>query len=246
MTAVSVFAVTTTLFSSWAYAAIALDRTRIIMDAENRSVSLQITNENNQLPYLAQGWIEDQQNNKIKGPLTVLPPVQRIEAGDKSQIKVQSLPGVDLLAQDKETLFYFNLREIPPRSDKPNTLQIALQTRIKLFWRPTALKLSSADYNNPVQQKVTLTRIGDKYRINNPTGYYITFVEASDRQGGKPISAFKPTMIAPKENQMMDIPAGTMGRSPVLKYVNDFGGRSLLVFQCGATTCEVIPGAGKG
>ncbi len=31
------------------------------------------------------------------------------------------------LPQDRETVYYFNLREIPPKSNKPNTLQIALQ-----------------------------------------------------------------------------------------------------------------------
>ncbi|WP_223346554.1 fimbria/pilus periplasmic chaperone, partial [Escherichia coli] len=41
---------------------------------------------------------------------------------------------------DRESLFYYNVREIPPKSGKANTLQIALQTRIKLFWRPKALE----------------------------------------------------------------------------------------------------------
>ncbi|MGT9169473.1 fimbria/pilus periplasmic chaperone, partial [Escherichia coli] len=40
----------------------------------------------------------------------------------------------------RESLFYYNVREIPPKSGKANTLQIALQTRIKLFWRPKALE----------------------------------------------------------------------------------------------------------
>jgi P pilus assembly chaperone PapD len=48
-------------------------------------------------------------------------------------VKVQALPAAKSLPQDRETVYYFNLREIPPRSDKANTLQIALQTRIKLF-----------------------------------------------------------------------------------------------------------------
>ncbi len=127
------------------YAAIALDRTRVVFDGSEKSVSLNISNENKQLPYLAQGWIEDDKGNKITSPLTVLPPVQRVEANAKSQVKVQGLPAVNGLPQDRESLFYFNLREIPPRSDKPNTLQVALQTRIKLFYRR---KSASGDSNN--------------------------------------------------------------------------------------------------
>jgi len=124
-----------------ANAAISLDRTRVIVNGGEKSVSLNISNENKNLPYLAQGWIEDAQGNKVSSPMTVLPPVQRLEAGAKSQVKVQTSPAMSALPQDRESLFYFNLREIPPRSNKPNTLQIALQTRIKLFYRPAAIAL---------------------------------------------------------------------------------------------------------
>ncbi|MDM3762337.1 fimbria/pilus periplasmic chaperone, partial [Proteus mirabilis] len=73
---------------------------------------------------------------KIETPLIVLPPSQRIAPGHKSQVKVQSLPDIAQLPLDRESVFYFNLSEIPPRSDNPNVLQIALETRIKLFYRP--------------------------------------------------------------------------------------------------------------
>lgn len=46
----------------------------------------------------------------------VLPPVQRIEAGAKSAVRVQVLPDVSKLPKDRESVFWFNLREIPPRS----------------------------------------------------------------------------------------------------------------------------------
>ncbi|WP_414712950.1 fimbria/pilus periplasmic chaperone, partial [Serratia marcescens] len=44
-------------------AAIALDRTRVIFDGGLQSVSLSVSNQNKQLPYLAQGWLEDEQGN---------------------------------------------------------------------------------------------------------------------------------------------------------------------------------------
>ena len=47
-------------------AAIALDRTRVIFDGGQQSVSLSVSNQNKQLPYLAQGWLEDEQGNKIQ------------------------------------------------------------------------------------------------------------------------------------------------------------------------------------
>lgn len=227
------------LATQQAQAAIALDRTRVIFDGGQKSVSLNVSNQNKQLPYLAQGWIEDEQGNKIQSPLTVLPPVQRIEPGKPSQVKIQALPAAKLLAQDKETLYYFNLREIPPKSSKANTLQIALQTRIKLFYRPAGITI---DTNAPPpQEQLTLTKQGDKYLVNNPTPYYVTLVDASNKKDGPGIKSFEPMMVPPKSNLPLTVSAAAVGNSPVLTYVNDYGGRPQLSFSCNGSTCTVMP-----
>ncbi|ALE95342.1 MULTISPECIES: fimbria/pilus periplasmic chaperone [Serratia] len=222
-----------------AHAAIALDRTRVIFDGDLKTVSLNISNQNKQLPYLAQGWIEDDRGNKIQSPFTVLPPVQRVEPGKPSQVKIQSLPAARQLPQDRETLYYFNLREIPPRSNKPNTLQIALQTRIKMFYRPAALapKKNAA----PWQEQLTLTRQGDKYVVNNPTPYYVTIVEASAGKGGKGAAGFEPLMVAPKASAPLNVSAASLGNGPSLAYINDYGGRPQLNFRCAGNACQVVP-----
>lgn len=54
-----------TFLSSTAYAAISMDRTRVIFDGDKKSISLNISNNNNQLPYLAQGWIENEEGKKF-------------------------------------------------------------------------------------------------------------------------------------------------------------------------------------
>lgn len=222
-------------------AAIALDRTRVIFNGSDKSVSLSVSNDNKQQPYLAQGWLEDIQGNKISSPLLVLPPLQRIEPGAKSQIKVQALPAVTQLPQDRESVFYFNLREVPPRSNEGNTLQIALQTRIKLFYRPKAIELTATDQATPWQEKVTLTRLGDKYQVNNPTPYFVTIVDASYKKGAQSIKGFEPLMVAPKSSGTLSVSANTLGDAPVLTYVNDYGGRPALSFNCVTTTCQVTP-----
>lgn len=225
--------------STSAQAAIALDRTRVVFDGDVKSVSLNISNQNKQLPYLAQGWMEDPNGTKIQSPFTVLPPVQRIEPGKPSQVKIQALPVVNTLPQDKESLFYFNLREIPPKSSKPNTLQIALQTRIKMFYRPKGLAI---DPNAaPPQDKITLTKQGDNYVVNNPTPYYVTFVDASRQKDTTGAKDFEPMMVSPKSSMPLTVNASAIGNNPVLTYVNDYGGRPQLSFRCTGTTCVVIP-----
>ncbi|BEM59850.1 fimbrial protein StfD [Serratia marcescens] len=227
------------LVAQQAEAAIALDRTRVIFDGSQSSVSLSVSNQNKQLPYLAQGWIEDEQGNKIQSPLTVLPPVQRIEPGKPSQVKIQALPVAKTLPQDRETLYYFNLREIPPKSNKPNTLQIALQTRIKLFYRPAGIAMEKNAA--PPQEQMTLSKQGDKYVVNNPTPYYITLVDASSKRGGEGVKGFEPMMLPPKGSLPLAVSAASIGNNPVLTYVNDYGGRPQLSFNCAGTSCTVIP-----
>lgn len=211
----------------------------MIFDGGKDATSVNITNNNTQLPYLAQGWIEDEQGNKITSPLIVLPPVQRLEPGKQSQVKVQALPAVKSLPQDRETVYYFNLREIPPRSDKSNTLQIALQTRIKLFYRPQAIMPSQQDLANPWQEKLTLTRQGDRYQVNNPTPYYVSLVDARSSKDGKTVAGFEPVMIPPKGTLALGPTAKALGQAPYLAYVNDYGGRPLLAFTCSGETCTV-------
>lgn len=222
-----------------AKAAIGLDRTRVVFDGSKDAVSMNITNNNTQLPYLAQGWIEDEQGNKISTPLTVLPPVQRLEPGKQSQVKVQALPAAKLLPQDRESVYYFNLREIPPRTDKANTLQIALQTRIKLFYRPASIIPSQQELSNPWQEKLTLTRVGDRYQVNNPTPYFVTLVDARRSKEAKTASGFEPLMVAPKDSLMLGASVAELGITPYLTYVNDYGGRPTLAFSCAGGTCKV-------
>ena len=222
-------------------AAVSLDRTRVIFIGGEKSVSLSISNQNTQLPYLAQGWIENEQSEKITSPMVVLPPVQRLEAGASSQVKIQGLPELINLPQDRESLYYFNLREIPPRSDKPNTLQIALQTRVKLFYRPLAIATKAGLSEAPWQEKLTLTRQGDRYQINNPTPYYITVIEVAPDLKKASLADFKPFMIAPKSHQDLGLSNKVLGEKPVLTYVNDYGGRPQLQFSCVAQTCTASP-----
>ena len=220
-------------------AAIGLDRTRVVFDGSKDAASMTITNNNTQLPYLAQGWIEDEQGNKITSPLIVLPPVQRLEPGKKSQVKVQALPAVKSLPQDRETVYYFNLREIPPRSDKANSLQIALQTRIKLFYRPASIVPSQQERSDPWQKQLILTREADDFQVNNPTPYYITLIDARSSNEGKTSPGFEPLMVPPKGTLKLGVSAAALGSKPWLTYVNDYGGRPALAFSCTGNTCKV-------
>lgn len=215
-----------------AKAAISLDRTRAIYNGGEKSLTLNISNENKQLPFLAQSWLENEKMEKIiTGPLVVTPPVQRVEPASKSLIRVSTTPEVNKLPQDRESLFYFNLREIPPKSDKPNVLQIALQTKIKLFYRPESIKTKPDEV---WQNKIVLHKEKGHYRIENPTPYYVTIVGFAGSKNDLSKANFDSIMIAPKSTEKIK---SVSYSTPWMTYINDYGGRVNIAFQCDGMKC---------
>lgn len=95
-----------------------MDRTRLVYNAADKSTAITLTNESKTLPYLAQSWVEDDKGKKADEMLIALPPLQRIEAGDKSQVRIVKGVKAESLPTDRESLFYFNTREVPPKSEK--------------------------------------------------------------------------------------------------------------------------------
>ncbi len=219
---------------SGANAAVSLDRTRAVFDGSEKSMTLDISNDNKQLPYLAQAWVENENQEKITtGPIIATPPVQRLEPGAKSMVRLSATPDINKLPQDKESLFYFNLREIPPRSEKANTLQIALQTKIKLFYRPAAIKTKP---NETWQERLILNKVSDGYRIENPTPYYITIIGLGGTKQQAENDKFDVVMLSPRSEQT--VKSGNYA-TPYLSYINDYGGRPVISFICDGSRCTV-------
>ncbi|NDJ59240.1 fimbria/pilus periplasmic chaperone [Enterobacteriaceae bacterium 4M9] len=219
-------------------AALTVDRSRLVFNEGDKSLSVNVTNRNERDPYLAQAWLEDEQEQKLSGPLMVLPPLQRVEAGTKTLVRIQALPDATSLPQDRESVFWFNLREIPPKSDKPNVLMLAMQSRLKVFYRPKALRVDRMADIVPGAETLTLTRRGGQFILNNPTPYHFTFVEGRSHSDAKGLDGFEPVMIAPKDTLPLPVSAAKYGRTPVLVFVNDYGSQRLLPFKCIGITCK--------
>ncbi|HEK2815657.1 TPA: fimbria/pilus periplasmic chaperone [Proteus mirabilis] len=215
-------------------AAVTLDRTRIIFEGTQPSINITIRNDNAELPYLAQSWLEDDSEKKLEiGPIIATPPIQRMEPKSTSLVRLSTTPDIAKLPQDRESLFYYNLREIPPKSSEAGVLQIALQSRVKLFYRPDSIvKQSKSDW----VKKITLTRISNGYQLNNPTGFYFTLISIGNNAKQSEISDFKAVMIPPQSTYFIKSVSFT---TPYLTYINDYGGKPTLAFQCQSTLCKV-------
>ncbi|MEY0747156.1 fimbria/pilus periplasmic chaperone, partial [Escherichia coli] len=161
------------------------------------------------------------------------PPIQRMAPKSTSLVRLSTAPDIAKLPQDRESLFYYNLREIPPKSSEAGVLQIALQSRVKLFYRPESIVAQSkTDWT----KYITLTATSSGYTLDNPTPFYLTVIGIGNSQKQSEESDFDAVMIPPKSNQLIK---SSKFSTPYLTYINDYGGRPKLTFGCAGTTCKV-------
>ena len=99
-------------------AALQPDRTRIVFNANDKATSLRIENRSDKLPYLAYSWLENEKGEKSDALLVALPPIQRLEPKATTQVRVVKQASTTQLPGDRETLFFYNMREIPPAPEK--------------------------------------------------------------------------------------------------------------------------------
>ncbi|MFD3232312.1 fimbrial biogenesis chaperone, partial [Rahnella aceris] len=59
------------------------------------------------------------------------------------------------------------------------------------------------------------------------------------------VSGFQPFMIAPKGEMPLGVTVASVGKNPVLTYINDYGARPQLLFNCAELTCKLLPQGNK-
>ncbi|CAI1077076.1 Chaperone protein papD precursor [Serratia entomophila] len=230
--AIMMLSVIVSSYTSVSLAALSVDHSRLILNEGEKAVSITVHNQNNHVPYLAQAWLEDASGQKISQPLVALPPIQRIEAGSKTSVRVQDINSHAQLPSDRESVFYFNLREVPPKSEKKNSLQLALQTRLKVFYRPKQLKVERNARTVPGMEKLSIRKEGKRYQVTNPTPYFITVVSARKILSGSNVDKFEPFLISPYETVTVNWNEGVLVNTLVLSTINDYGARVDVSFKC--------------
>lgn len=219
-----------------ANAAVVPDRTRIVFEESAPSVSVTLSNKNAQLPFVVQSWIENEAGQKVTTPFMVLPPLQRIEPSESSVLRIVKLPEL-ALPKDRESVFYLNVREIPPKTQAVNSMQIALQSKIKLFYRPASVKRERGD-DLALGLKLKIDPGTKQLLVENPTPFHITVVGllAGEQKTRMPIDTI---MIAPYANARFPL-TSTAFTSLRVSNMNDFGGQTDTLFNCAANVCTGV------
>ncbi|MGO0300839.1 fimbrial biogenesis chaperone StcB [Salmonella enterica] len=160
-----------------AHAGIVIYGTRVIYPAEKKEVVVQLVNQGEQAS-LVQSWIDDGNTSlppeKIQVPFMLTPPVARVAAESGQQIKIKKMP--NSLPDNKESLFYLNVLDIPPNSQEnagKNVLKFAMQNRIKLIWRPSRIAAVTKDSF----QRIGLFRSNKTVIMKNDTANWISVTD---------------------------------------------------------------------
>lgn len=105
-------------FSSSAIADIVISGTRVVYKSEQKSVNVRLENKGNN-PLLVQSWLDTGDDNAEPGsitvPFTATPPVSRIDAKRGQTIKLMYTAS-SALPKDRESVFWFNVLEVPPKT----------------------------------------------------------------------------------------------------------------------------------
>ena len=220
------------LASAQAIAGVVITGTRVIYPAGQKEVTVKLNNNGTQ-PALMQAWIDTgsvtSTPTSSKAPFLLSPPVARIDPAKGQSLRVLFTGAA--LASDKESVFWLNVLEIPPKPEAGedlNTLQMAFRSRIKLFYRPTELPGTATEAIEQVQWQVVSSRdgLGLALQAFNPSAFYVSLVEL-ELVSGSVRARSEDGMVAPGETRQFPLP--TLKTRPAadaqveFSAINDYG-----------------------
>lgn len=209
-------------------AGIVISGTRVVYPADQKTVTVQVRNEGAH-PVLMQTWIDDgdaeRAPDEIDVPFIIMPPVSRVDANTGQSINISYVPRE--MPKDRESVYWLNVLDIPAKPEKIDEMagsaliQVAVRSRIKMFYRPELLKQGALDA--PTQ--LEWTRRGEGIYVKNPTPYYINISSLEVNAGEEKKLEFlsEGLMLEPFSEQQVDIKGFNYNQFTVLN-INDYGG----------------------
>lgn len=158
----------------FANASVTLVGTRIIYDENKDSANL-VFNNSDSFPYVVQSWVGLDSVSSVTdadSSFIISPQIFKVNAksGQVARLIYNGKP----LAKDRESLFYFNFLQIPPIKENQkkdsNGMVIFFKNTVKLFYRPSKLKISTAQIPN----YINVSKDKNKLKISNNSPYFLS------------------------------------------------------------------------
>ncbi len=206
-----------------------LGGTRVVFQERRHEASITITN-TTASPYVIQAWIDsgdDKSRMTSKPELFVSPPLFRLDGGKENVLRI--IRGTGALPSDRETVFWLNAKEIPVETHDESALQIAIRSRIKVFYRPEGIEGSSSDA--PAKLRWTLERhsnaINPLLHIHNSSAFHVTFSSLTVDDGVRQVEV-NANMIPPGGDLIAELSEIDPSREvhATFQTLTDFGGET--------------------
>lgn len=195
---------------------VVLGATRVIYPQGNKQVSLAVTNTDEKALFLIQSWFTDSEGKK-SNDFVVTPPLFKLMPKKENTLRIIYV-GANPLPADRESVYYLNAKAIPAVSEaaqNSNTLQIATQSVIKLFYRPQGLAVPPIEA--PAMLRCNLE--GSMLTVHNPSPYFVTMVNL---QVGK--TRIANMMVPPLATERVDV--DNLTGDVTFQSINDYGSQT--------------------
>jgi chaperone protein EcpD len=206
--------------------------TRFVYPAEQAEIGVTLANRG-KLPVLVKAWIDEGDPavaaERLKPPLLMTPPLARVENGREQLFRIRYTGRADTLPQDRESLFWINLLDVPPhpasvRDEQPR-LQLAFQYRLKLFYRPGALPGDPAAAARGLRWSIAAS--AHHVVAENDAPYHVSLGRLALWSGGHAIE-LAPATILPHSRTPFDLPSDALlprsDASIRYAWIDDWGG----------------------
>lgn len=177
------------LWSGLASAGIVITGSRVVYPAKEREVSIKMTN-NAEEPSLVQAWVDKGDSkltpDKADGPFLVTPPITRVEP-KKGQTLRLVYTGDEATLKNQESVFWLNVLDVPPmpKDKSANFMQVAVRSRLKIFYRPEGLPGSQAESAQGLKWSVVQSAGGYGLRASNAGAFNVSLASAALTTNGQ-------------------------------------------------------------
>lgn len=208
------------------YAGVIITGTRIIFPSNQNTVTVQLNNPADE-PALIQTWLDDGDPLVMPEagiiPFVVIPPVVEILPKKGQMLRLIS-NGAEKLPQDRESMYWFNILDIPAVSEdkiNENRLNISIRSRIKLFYRPNKLMMSQAKAFESVKSNYNEKK--QALYMGNSSPYYLNILNIDLINGSEKFIYSEPLIIAPFSSEVIKVKTLFIPKNINLNIINDYG-----------------------
>ncbi|MFM6906596.1 MAG: molecular chaperone [Acinetobacter tjernbergiae] len=205
------------------YAGFAISSNRVIYNESEREHSLILANIN-EYPIVAQTWVDNGAGypDQSTAPFIVLPAVFKMNPKGIQAVRI--IYNGNIMPQDRESVFWLNLYEIPGKTQQQLNLSeesrvrldLAMNTQLKVFYRPKSLKpMDIEQISEKIKFFIKEVNGNQVLVCENPTPYHLSFINIVLKQKDRDfkIGSQVDLMVAPFSEKVYELDS-----SPELPY----------------------------